>query len=208
MTYKLLTLSLLLTLLSPVAAAITPPSTVVAAAPSSPGAQPAMTNVYGRRYQSLNGKWNILIDRYDAGLDRGIPQNRKPQGKTDFYEFSFDGAPRLDVPGDWNSQLPELKYYEGTVWYARHFRPQSIDQQPTLSQPPTLSGHRHFLYFAGVNYRCRIYLNGVEIGSHEGGFTPFQIEVTGKLLPDDNFLAVEVNNRRSADAIPALNYDW
>lgn len=155
-----------------------------------------MGNVYGRKVQSLNGKWNAIIDLYDQGRKNKIFQNKKPETKTDFYEYSFENGYRLNVPSDWNSQLPELKYYEGTVWYARKFnRPQKKDC-------------RQFLYFGAVSYRCRIYLNGKEIAAHEGGFTPFQVEVTAELKEKDNFIAIEVNNTRSADAIPAMAFDW
>ncbi len=54
----------------------------------------------------------------------------------------------------------------------------------------------------------RVYLNGKEIGSHEGGFTPFQFNITDLIIEGENFLAVEVNNTRTADAIPALSFDW
>ncbi|HEY6914980.1 MAG TPA: sugar-binding domain-containing protein, partial [Paludibacter sp.] len=155
-----------------------------------------MTNVYGRKAQSLNGKWDAIIDLYDQGRKNKIYQNKKPEGKTDFYEYSFDNGLRLNVPSDWNSQNPELKYYEGTVWYARKFDVQQA------------SSNRLFLYFGAVSYRCRVYLNGKEIGSHEGGFTPFQIEITNQVKTTDNFLAVEVNNSRTADAIPAMAFDW
>ncbi len=160
------------------------------------GAQQSMINVYGRDYQSLNGKWDAIVDLYDQGRKNKIFLNKKPEGKTDFYEYSFDGGLRLNVPSDWNSQLPELKYYEGTVWYARRF-----DVQKEADK-------RLFLYFGAVSYRCRIYLNGKEIGQHEGGFTPFQIEVTDLVKDTDNFLAVEVNNTRTVDAIPAMAFDW
>lgn len=159
-------------------------------------AQNLMTNVYGRHYQSLNGKWSAIVDQYNQGYKNGLFQNKKPQGKTDFFEYSFDDALQLNVPSDWNSQLPELKYYEGTIWYGRHFNG-SADAE-----------NRRFLYFGAVNYRCRIFLNGKEIGAHEGGFTPFQIEVTDKIKTGDNFIVVEVNNNRSKDAIPAMSFDW
>lgn len=159
-------------------------------------AQDLIANVYGREMQSLNGKWDAIVDLYDQGRKNRIYLNRKPEGKTDFYEYAFENGLRLDVPSDWNSQTPELKYYEGTVWYARRF------------DAPRQDGRRLFLHFGAVSYRCRVYLNGEEIGSHEGGFTPFQIEVTGRLKPADNFLAVEVNNTRTPDAIPAMAFDW
>ena len=89
-----------------------------------------------------------------------------------------------------------MKYYEGTVWYARHF-----DADPQQDE-------RQFLYFGAVSYRCQVYLNGEKIAAHEGGFTPFEVEIGDRLHAGDNFLAVEVNNRRTPDAIPALAFDW
>ena len=76
-------------------------------------AQPAMTNVYGRDCQLLNGKWAAIIDPYDQGVPKEIFLNRTPQNDTEFFEYAFEGGMRLEVPGDWNSQSPELKYYEG-----------------------------------------------------------------------------------------------
>lgn len=159
-------------------------------------AQDMITNVYGRNIQYLNGKWNAIIDQYDQGRKNKIFLNKKPEGKTDFYEYSFESGLRLNVPSDWNSQLSELKYYEGTIWYARRFDAAKADKK------------RQFLYFGAVSYRCRVYLNGKEIAQHEGGFTPFQVEVTDQLKEMDNFLAVEVNNTRTVDAIPAKSFDW
>jgi len=163
---------------------------------SSLSAQEILINVYGRKIQSLNGKWDAIIDQYDQGRKNKIYLNKKPTGKTDFYEYAFDGGLKLNVPSDWNSQLPELKYYEGTVWYAKHFN------------APIGQDGRLFIYFAAVSYRCKVYLNGKEIAEHEGGFTPFQVEVTDLVKNEDNFLALEVNNMRTVDAIPAKSFDW
>ena len=123
----------------------------------SVAAQELITNVYGRNIHSLNGKWNAIIDLYDQGQRMKIYENRQPEGNIDFYEYAFEGGLRLNVPGDWNSQSPELKYYEGTVWYARHF------------DAKRLADKRQFLYFGAVSYRCKVYLNGKEIAEHEGG---------------------------------------
>lgn len=165
-------------------------------APVASFAADLIQNVYGRDIQSLNGKWAAIPDLYDQGGRMKIYENNKPTGKTDFYEYSFEGGMRLNVPGDWNSQSKELKYYEGTVWYQRTF---------TAKAEP---GTRRFLYFAGVSTRCNIYLNGKKIISHEGSFTPFQIEVTNALKDGENLLVCEVNNNRRVDAIPAMSYDW
>lgn len=159
-------------------------------------AQELLVNVYGRQYTLLNGKWNAIIDPYQQGRRTAIYRNRVLKDKADFKEYAFEGGLRLNVPSDWNSQIPELKYYEGTMWYARKFE---INKK---------SDENLFLYFGAVSYRCRVYLNGTLIGSHEGGFTPFQFNVTNVVKEGGNFLAVEVDNTRTADAIPALSFDW
>ena len=169
---------------------------LLSAAAVSHAATTYIQNVYGRHSTSLNGKWSAIVDPYDAGYNMRVFLDRKSRPSGNFYEYDFDGATRLNVPGDWNSQLDELKYYEGTVWYARHFN-------------FTPTGHqRHFLYFAGVSNRCKVYLNGQLIATHEGAFTPFQVEVSDKLVSGDNLLVVAVNNTRRVDAIPAMSFDW
>lgn len=86
-------------------------------------AQLFMTNVARRNTTSLNGKWHVLIDPFDAGSGNWAAyyKDRKPTGNTDFVEYSFHLAPTLNVPGDFNSQLPELTYYESSVWYKKVF---------------------------------------------------------------------------------------
>lgn len=155
-------------------------------------------NVYGRDICLLNGKWNAIIDLYDQGRGKKMWLNHKVENDTQFYEYSWENGIRLNVPGDFNSQLPELQYYEGTVWYSRYF-----DVDGGL-----LPSENTFLYFGAVSQRCTIWLNGEELASHDGGFTPFQIDVTGKLKAKDNFIVVEVSNKRRPDAIPAMSFDW
>lgn len=157
-------------------------------------AQTSMGNVLGRKTTSLNGKWQVIIDPNDNGEKNGIGKDAKPKGKTDFLEYSFDGSPLFNVPGDFNSQLPELTYFEASVWYKKTFSYQQ-------------TGKRLFIHFAAVNYIADVYLNGEKIGTHEGGFTPFQFELTGKVKAQ-NSLVVRVNNQRRKDGIPAEGFDW
>jgi beta-glucuronidase len=157
-------------------------------------AQTSMGNIPGRNITSLNGKWLAIVDPNDNGERAGIGKDATPKGKTDFLEYSFDGAPTLQVPGDFNSQLPELTYLEASVWYKK-----------TFAYRPT--GKRLFLHFGAVNYLATVYLNGEKIGTHEGGFTPFQFEITGKVKAQ-NSLVVRVNNQRRKDGIPAEGFDW
>lgn len=157
-----------------------------------------ITNVPGRSNTSLNGTWKVIIDAFDVGAGdwTAIWKDRKPVTKTDFVEYSFDGGPELEVPGDFNSQLPELKYYESTVWYKKTFK---------VSKKP---GRRLFIYFGAVNYKADVYINSQKIGSHEGGFTPFQFEITGVVNEGSNTVIVRVNNIRAKDGIPGIGYDW
>lgn len=159
-------------------------------------AQTAMANIEGRKLISLNGAWNIIIDPAGVGDWRQIWQEKKPEKKTDFIEYSFEGGPTLQVPGDFNTQMAELTYEEGTVWYRKIFN----YNKDTLK--------RLFLHFGAVNYLADVYLNGIRLGSHEGGFTPFQFELTSLVKQGRNSIVVKVNNQRVKDGIPGLGYDW
>lgn len=146
---------------------------------------------------SLNGEWRILVDPYDKGRSLRIQENRKPEDNTRFVEYSFEHAPVLTVPGDWNSQMERLYYYEGTVWYARHFY---LEKKT--------DGAHYFLHFGGVSNRCNVFLNGKKVGSHEGAFTSFDSDASGLIREGENLIVVEVNNQRRKEAIPALSFDW
>lgn len=158
--------------------------------------QTSMINVSGRKCTSLNGKWKVIIDPIGSGDGLKVWKEMKPVKKTDFIQYSFEGGPVLNVPADFNTQMPELTYYEGTVWYKKTF-------QYRLN-----NNSRLFLNFGAVNYLADVYLNTRKIGSHEGGFTPFQFEITKDLKEGENTIIVRVSNKRLKDGIPGLGYDW
>ncbi len=155
-----------------------------------------MINVDSRKTISLDGEWKVILDPAGAGDWRKIWEEKKPLKKTDFVEYSFEGGPTLRVPGDFNTQMPELTYEEGTVWYKKSFE--------YILKP----GKRLFLYFGAVNYMADVYLNGKKLGSHEGGFTPFQFELTDNVKEGENNIVVKVNNERRKDGLPGMGYDW
>ncbi|MGC8802944.1 MAG: sugar-binding domain-containing protein, partial [Bacteroidales bacterium] len=161
-------------------------------------------NVFNRNITSLNGKWNIIIDPYDNGYydyrmqenPWGFFRNQKPTNKSDRVEYDFDKSETLNVPGDWNSQKPELLFYEGSIWYKRSF------------DCALKKGKRLLLWFGAVNYQADVYLNGYKLGSHVGGFTPFYFDITPYVKEKDNFVVVRANNQRRPEGVPTINTDW
>lgn len=169
-------------------------------------------NNYLREGISLNGKWNYIVDMYETGYYNyrwqphdGSPNpgagafytNAKPKNKMDLVEYDFDASPTLLVPGDWNSQKENLIYYEGTLWYKKSF-----------DLPNYEASKRYYLHFGAVNYRADVYVNGKKLGTHKGGFTPFNFEMSDVVKAKDNFVIVRVDNKRAADEVPTLNTDW
>jgi len=76
--------------------------------------------------QSLSGEWQIIVDPYESGFydyrwtqrDKSDNPNRSetfyldahPKDSSERIEYDFDKSPSLKVPGDWNTQKPELFY--------------------------------------------------------------------------------------------------
>lgn len=165
---------------------------------------PLITNVFNHEITSLNGDWNYIIDPYETGYydyrykesAEGFFLNLKPADKTSRIEYDFDKSELIKVPGDWNSQRPEFLYYEGTLWYKRSF---DYHLKP---------GKRLFLYIGASNYVTDVYVNTKKVCRHEGGFTPFNAEISNLVKEKDNFIIIKVDNKRHAEAVPTLNTDW
>lgn len=163
-----------------------------------------IANTEGRRTITLDGEWKAIIDPYESGfydyryqpsID-GYFKNAKPKSNSDLIEYDFDTSASLKVPGDWNTQSEQLFFYEGTIWYKKSF---AYQRKPNT---------RLFVYFGAANYLADVYLNGEKLGQHEGGFTPFNFEITKLIHDGDNFLIVKVDNKRRRDAMPTLMTDW
>ncbi|QYU68963.1 hypothetical protein J4558_02135 [Leptolyngbya sp. 15MV] len=159
----------------------------------------APTSVHAREISDLSGQWHYIVDPMRMGFRQGRMRNFSRdlvQREQELLEYEWDSAPLLSVPGDWTSQVAELEWYEGLVWKRRRF---------AWVEAP---GRRQFLHFEAVNYHAHVYLNGEKVGEHKGGFTPFAIEVTGKLNPGDNSLVVGIDSRHDARSVPAVQVDW
>ena len=165
---------------------------------------PQLLNVTGRNCTSLNGEWNYIVDVqeegfYDYRMNEsrwGFFINAKPSRPEDLIEYDFDASPTMKVPGDWNTQDQRLFFYEGCVWLKRDFK-----HTPKV-------GHRTILHFGAVNYEAVVYVNGKKMGRHVGGFTPFSFDVTDVLREGNNFVIVKVDNKRRAENVPTLIFDW
>lgn len=179
------------------------------AAVSAQAQQPFQTllvNVDHRSTVSLNGDWHYLVDQSPGRAlytgkgeinDKSYAMNDHPHivGPHN-EEYDFSSAPTLKVPGDWNTQVPQLFNYEGVVWYQRDF-----DAQPK-------PGTRTFLHVGAANYRSHVWVNQKRVCDHEGGYTPFDCEVTAVLHPGSNFVVIAVDATRLVDGIPSVGIDW
>jgi len=153
---------------------------------------------------SLDGPWHFIVDPYRGGWGsktdvpgvHGYAANAHYTPGGPFLEYDFAKSPTLQVPGDWNSQRKELFYYEGLLWYQRDFTYH-------------IQAHtRVFLHIGAANYEAHVFVNDVHVCDHEGGFTPFDCEITNTVKDGSNFVVIAVDNQRKADRVPAVKTDW
>jgi beta-glucuronidase len=172
-----------------------------------PALNTLIVGVDRRPVTSLNGDWHYLVEQppfsslYGPGgkiRDNGYALNSHPNISSGPHndEYDFASAPTLKVPGDWNTQVPSLFRFEGVVWYQRDF---NIDPKPNT---------RTFLHIGAANYLSHVWVNQKRICDHEGGFTPFDCEVTAAIHAGSNFVVIAVDSTRHQDDIPSVTYDW
>lgn len=131
---------------------------------------------------SLSGKW-------------AFSENPQPSFPGQAATSSWH---TIDVPGEWTMQgfTVEKGKYAG---YERHF-----------TVPSSWQGKRIKLRCDGVYSECRVFVNGNEAGSHFGGFTRFEIDITKFVkLGEDNRLSLKVVSEGLADNTSnASNYAY
>jgi hypothetical protein len=118
-----------------------------------------------RKVVSLDGTWSVVFD------DDNVGKQRK------FFQKMPKGQP-IQVPGVWEEVRP---LYDGVGWYTRDFQVEAAWLEHVVR-----------LRFAAVNYFAEVYVNGRKVGQHEGGYTPFEFDVTAQLTPGKNTVAVRV----------------
>ena len=115
-------------------------------------------------WQNLNGLWNYAI----------LPMGETPE--------KYDG--QILVPFAVESSLSGVGKRLGDrneLWYNRTF---------TIS--PKWNGKRVLLHFGAVDWKADVWVNGVSVGSHTGGYTPFEFDITEFVRGGENELLVRV----------------
>ncbi len=108
----------------------------------------------------------------------------------------LENALTMAVPASYNDQKDDvnLRSHYGWAVYQRRF-----------SVPRSLLGERIVLRFGAVTHTADVYLNGRMLGSHRGGFLPFEFEVNDALVCGENLLTVAVDNRVNYATLPVGN---
>lgn len=115
-------------------------------------------------WKNLNGLWNYAI---------------RPLGKQ---PAAFDGE--ILVPFAVESSLSGVGERLGSkneLWYER-----------TFEISPKWNGKRILLHFGAVDWKADVWVNGISVGSHTGGYTPFSFDITAALAKGENTLRVRV----------------
>src|SRR5436309_2597125 len=106
-------------------------------------------------WQNLNGSWQFQFDAPDSGEARGWFRGRLPAPRQIIVPFPW-GSPRSGVP---DSAV--------IAWYAR-----------SITVPAGWAGRRVFLVIGAADWRTTAWLDGQKLGSHDGGYIPFEFELT------------------------------
>ena len=131
---------------------------------------------------SLDGDWHFLAD---------------PSGALQVQQLASAANVRpSSVPSSWQSQFADLRDYAGAAWYWRDVSMQSLSPDQVA-----------ILRFGAVDYLADVYLNGQKVGRHEGGYIPFEFDVTSLLRPGTNQIAVRVvDPGAKPSVVEGINY--
>lgn len=129
----------------------------------------------------MNGNWQFETDPDSVGLKES-------------WNKELPDPEEMPVPGTFAELTTkrERKYYTGDFWYQKDF-----------FVPSFLQGRDIFIRFGSVTHRAKVFINGHEVGQHEGGFLPFQVKISDYIhLDQNNRLTILANNELSEKTIP------
>jgi len=137
---------------------------------------------------NLNGEWDFAFDDSNVGL-------KEKWFKADNVE-KFDRT--IIVPFCFQSKLSGIEdtSFHDVIWYRREFTisPQSLKKKVLL-------------HFGAVDYSCRVYLNKEHVGSHEGGYIGFSLDITD-YVEEKNVLVLQVEDPSQSLEIPRGKQYW
>ncbi len=116
---------------------------------------------------NLNGEWGFEIDQADSGLERGVRDRELAQ------RIVVPFAPETKLSGIENVDFLEA------VWY-----------RTTVTIPAEWEGKDAVLHFQAVDHDATVWVNGVEVVRHRGGFTPFSANLSKIASPGEEALIV------------------
>jgi beta-glucuronidase len=134
-----------------------------------------------RERKSLNGLWRFALDAQDEGR------------AARWYAATLPNAAEMAVPASFNDIVgDEDRDHIGVAWY-----------QTEARIPRGWSGERIFLHFESATHRATVWVNETELGSHEGGYTPFEFDITPLVSAGTSIrITAAVDNRLSWQSIP------
>lgn len=115
---------------------------------------------------SLDGNWIFVPD---------------PAGALKVDELASANGIPIRVPSSWQAAFVDRRDYAGVGWYWR-----------TVTLEAPAPDQLIFLRFGAVDYRAEVYLNGRKAGTHDGGYLPFEFDITSLVEAGDNRIAVRV----------------
>lgn len=139
--------------------------------------------------------------RADISLDFGWRFIQQDVTGAQAVGFDDSSWTNVTVPHVWDipdgQSYPPSKFYQGPAWYRSHFTPAM-----------SYTNSHFFLKFDGASLVSDVYLNGVYLGEHAGGFAAFVFDITPYVhLGGENVLAVRVNNAVNTN-VPPLDADF
>ena len=137
-------------------------------------------------YVNLNGWWSFAFDPSEVGIDEG------------WYAKDQSFEQNINVPFCWESSLSGIQdeNYKGQAWYQR-----------TVTVDESWEGKKIFLKFGAVDWKCKLWVNGEEVGEHIGGYSAFEMDVTDYMIPgEENVITLWVEDKGNYgdDSYPAL----
>ncbi|MFY9263283.1 MAG: beta-glucuronidase [Actinomycetaceae bacterium] len=134
------------------------------------------------RHQTvLDGVWDFKVDTNNDGIEKG------------WYKDKLVDPIRMPVPASYNDITVDLDVHDhvGYVWYQRKV------------YAPKYGDDRLILRFGSVTHIGIVWVNGVEVARHKGGYLPFEADITDQVAPGEEFtVTVAVDNRLGWQSVP------